>query len=343
MQDAMKWLKQATEPAIIYDFDVDGITSCALIIKILKRMKKDVMNYTASPRPNFEKNPALELTKYYEDLIVLDISLDKNDIKKFANDRILNIDHHDTGLFENYENAVIFKNKGKYTPTAKMVYDLGMKLFKDFEKEDWIACAGVISDFGGPTHTEFVKKILKKYGYKTGRNKKFFETKLGEIGHVINSVRITGDIKKAGMAVKVLLECEGPEDFLKAESAKTRLLYNNYSKIADAIEQELERFRDKSQKKGKRILFTLKNQKYNLRSTICTILSSRMKETIAIAEERKTDYIHISMRSRKGDLLEIIDELKKHVETVGGGHKNAAGLTIKKEDFPIFKRIFLQN
>ena len=81
MKKAIKWLKENDDFAIIYDGDGDGVTSCALMQLLLQRMGKNVVRTVASPRPSLEKNPAMELIKKYDNIIVLDISLDEKNVK----------------------------------------------------------------------------------------------------------------------------------------------------------------------------------------------------------------------------------------------------------------------
>ncbi len=343
MQRAIKWLKQAEQIAILYDFDVDGITACAIVMRMLERLGKKAEKFVASPKPSFERNPAFDLVKGMGNIIILDISLKKEDAQYFKDLNILNVDHHETGMKKSSGEVVVFKNRGDYRPTAKMVYDLGMKMFKDFDENDWIASAGVISDFGGPQNREFIQSVHNKYGFSFGKSDdKFFETRLGEIAKVLNSIRTAGDITKAGVAVKALLECDNPKEFLESRNPKIKLLYKSYEKIQSTIDHELERFEKKAKKNKGRELFYLNGQKYNIRSTLSTIISAKHEQTIAIAEKRNTGYIHISMRSRNEDVLGIIEEVKKKIEAAGGGHKKAAGLTIKEEDLEEFKKIFLR-
>jgi len=344
MQKAIEWVKKAKEVGIIYDFDVDGITSCALLIKLLEERGVVVRKFAASPRPSFERNPAFELVKYYPDIAILDISLTKEDVERFKDLHVLNIDHHESGLQRSTKNVRIWKHKGAYTPTAKMVFELAKKMSKTFDAHDWISAVGVISDFGGPWHTKFVEDVHKKYNLDKGGDNKFFDSKLGEIAKVLNAVRTAGDITRASVAVKAVLECDGPHDFFEARNPKIKLIYRLYTKIQERIESELERFKNKAQRSQNRILFMLKDQHYNIRSTLSTMLSARLEsKTIAVAEIRNTGYIHISLRSRSENILDIIDAVKKQMDATGGGHKSAAALTIKEEDLGAFKEIYLKR
>ncbi len=343
MREAINWIKKSSEIGIVYDYDVDGICSCALMILLLKKLGKDVKKYAVSPRPSFEKNPAIELVKHYQDIIILDISLENDKISDLKRKNVLNIDHHESGLKETTGNITILKNKNKYTPTSKIVYDLGLKIIgKEFEKYDWISAAGTIADYGGPSHKRFINKTLKRYDLKKGEDKAYFESDLGVIANVTNAIRTAGNPAKTGIAVRALMECGAPQDFLKGENAKVRLLYQLYNRIQEYIDQELERFYDKAKKTGDRVLFYLKNPKYNIRSTMITMISTKTDRTIAIAETRNTGNIHISLRSKKENVLDIIEEIKREIHATGGGHKNAAGVTIREEDLDTFKRIFLK-
>lgn len=336
------WLREKNDFAIIYDADGDGICSCAIMTLLIEKLGKNVVKTVASPRPSFEKNPAMELISKYENIIVLDISLDKTNYQILKDKNVLNIDHHETGLKKTKGNVIIMKKTSPYTPTALITYKLGLEMFKDFEKHDWISVIGVISDYGGPQHEKFVRKVHEKYGLFTGEIP-FFESQLGSVANTINGVRMAGETNKLNIAVRALIECSGPDDFLKNETPKVKYLKRTYDKVNSYLNSEIERFRKKSTTKGNRTLFLLKNPKYNIRSTLVTILSTDYDKTLAVAEVRNTDYVHVSLRSRNENVLEIINDLKKIVECQGGGHKPAAGLTFKKNDFPAFKKVFLKT
>ncbi|MBR9678975.1 MAG: DHH family phosphoesterase [Nanoarchaeota archaeon] len=342
MKKAINWLNKKEEFAILYDSDGDGICSCALMVLLLEEMGKKVVKTVASPRPSLEKNPAMELVQKYENIIVLDISMSEKNVKALENKNVLNIDHHETGLKKNTSNIIVIKKVKPYTPTALLVYELGKKILENFEKYDWIATTGIISDYGGPQHEKLVKETHKKYGLFTGETP-YFDSQIGRIANIINGIRMAGETNKLNVAVKALITCSGPKEFLKGETPRVKYLHRLYNKVNEFLELELERFEKKSTKKDNRVLFLLKNPKYNIRSTLVTILSTKYSETLAVAEIRKSDYVHISLRAKKENLLEIIDELKTKIECDGGGHKKASGLTLKKEDFPIFKKEFLKK
>ena len=160
MKKAVEWIEERDEFAILYDSDGDGICSCALMQSLLESMGKEVVKTAASPRPSFEKNPAINLLKRFDNIIVLDISMDEKNIEALKDKSVLNVDHHESGLSKSEGNVVVIKKVNPYTPTALLVYNLGKKMVKNFEENDWIAAVGVISDYGGPQHEDFVRKIL---------------------------------------------------------------------------------------------------------------------------------------------------------------------------------------
>jgi single-stranded DNA-specific DHH superfamily exonuclease len=342
MKKAVDWLKKGNEFAVLYDSDGDGICSCTLMKQLLKKIGKEVVKIAASPRPSFEKNPAINLVKMYDNIIVLDISMDEKNVETLKNKNILNIDHHETGMHKSKGNVVVIKKVKPYTPTSLLVYELGKKLCKDFEEYDWVCAVGVISDYGGPQHADFIKKVHKKHDLFLGELP-FFDSELGSIANVINGVRVSGETNKINVAVKALANCSSPKEFLAGKQPRVKFLYRVYNQVNKFLESELDRFDSQATRKDNRVLFLLKNPKYNIRSTLVTILSSKYEETLAVAELRKTPYVHISMRSRKEDLLEFIEELKQKIKCVGGGHKRAAGLVLNKDDFPVFKKMFLKT
>ena len=342
MKKAIKWLKENDDFAIIYDGDCDGICSASIITLLLQEMGKNVAKTVASPRPSMEGNPALELVKMYKNVILLDTSMDETNIQALKDKSVLNIDHHETGLKKSKGNIIVIKKIKPYSPTSLLAYELALKIKKDFTKNDWISVAGLIGDYGGPASKKFVLKTHKKYNLFAGEEP-FFDSQLGMIAKIVNGMRMAGETNKLGIAVKALTESNGPNEFLKAQTPKVKYMHRTYEKVNKTLESELERFEKQATRKKNRVLFLMKNPKYNIRSTLVTIVSTRTDETIAVAEIRNTPFVHVSLRSQKENVLEIIDELKKRIECKGGGHKPAAGLTFKNEDFKIFKQVFFNE
>ena len=342
---AINYLKNNNDFAIVFDFDPDGIFSASLLLKILKKLEKNVSLLTSSPRPSTKDNPAIDAAKNFDNIITLDLAFNQEDLKVLNKSKILVIDHHETTLTKDVKGITVIKHGKKYTPTTKLVYDLGVKIFgKEFKKYDWMGVAGTIADYGGPQHGAWIEKILKKYKYPITKSP-YFDTVIGGVGNVINSSRIVGGDKLAITAIKSLVNSEDIHDFLEAKNESAKLIYKLYEEVQNEIEEELERFEHKSQRKNNRILFTLKDKKHNIRSTLSTILSTNYpKHTICICEERGSgDELHGSFRTKTENVLDIINEMKKEIDIRGGGHKKAAGFSIQKEDFHKFKNIYLKS
>ena len=342
MRSAIKWMKERDNFVILYDGDCDGICSGALVKLLLEGMGKNVVKMAASPRPSLDKNPAMELLSGYDNLIILDISMDEINVKAVSGKNVLNIDHHHTGLQKSKGKIIVFKRVEPYSPTSLLTYELGKAMLKDFDKHDWISATGTIADYGGPSNEEFIKRVHEKYGLFIGEQP-FFDSQIGTIANVVNSARMAGETNKLNLVVKTLTTCPGPKEFLKAEMPSVKYLFRTYEKVSKTLQEELDRFKNQATRKNGRTLFLLKNPKYNIRSTLVTILSTRSTETIAVAELRNTPYVHVSLRSKTENVIEIIEELKKLIECRGGGHKAAAGLTMNKDDFPVFKGLFLKT
>ena len=326
-----KWLDNAKNVSIIYDKDVDGTCAATLMAILLKKMGKHVEHTKYCKELKTINNPAFDQTGKY--IILLDVGFTKKELEKLKNKKILFIDHHKTSMGRSTENITVYKKTEPYTPTTKMVYDL-----MEDETYDWIGAAGTIADYGGEQHKKFIEKTLEKYNMKITQPP-YFDTKLGEIAEVINSLRIGWENMNKG--IKALTQSQNPKEFLKKENYLTREVYKVHEKVKQEIENALDDFEKKKEQKGNRIFYSMGRTKYNLRSTICTILTTHYPTKIIAIAQESMNKTGISLRSRNGDVTEIIKNMKKHMKLEGGGHKTAAGITISAEDLKTFQEYFL--
>jgi hypothetical protein len=72
--------------------------------------------------------------------------------------------------------------KKKYYPASKMVYDILGGI-------DWMACIGVIGDYGGKPWKEFINKTHEKYGYPPCEDENCFDSPFTKYDHLINAAR----------------------------------------------------------------------------------------------------------------------------------------------------------
>jgi len=334
-------LKVHERVKVISHTDCDGICSAILFIKLLRKLGRDFIILFSSPeeaRRGKIKN--LATLKFN---VVLDIPLTEFSLKDIRNELLI-IDHHELSKRASDKPNILILHPEligikEYCPTSRFLY----LIFEDELKEyDYIACIGCIGDGGGKFWSKFIEETLKKYNLEIGKNFDLFDNKFGYLSSVVGSGRIYRSVKGAREIFFELVKAESFEEF-ERRCMKFKNWYEKVEKRLNELEREFEK-RSEFYKDIELRVFDLKCEKYNIGSALATKLSYKYpKQTILIYNERKRVNVNIRRGDGKLDLPKLVEESLRNLEGTGGGHRNAAGATVKKEHFEIFLKNFIDN
>src|SRR3989338_9214451 len=156
---------------IIFNNDGDGICSCALFMKYLKKIGNEpyIINQPMPLDQNIIKRIQTSLPNK---IVFLDMAVDQQSdiVKKLKGIAdILVIDHHQIYKDLNSENVVHhnprLENPKLYQSTTYLVYKL-LSEIDDYSNYLWIAAAGMISDYNLEDSKDVVEEIRKAYSVK---------------------------------------------------------------------------------------------------------------------------------------------------------------------------------
>ena len=344
--------------AIIHHDDGDGICAGVLAEKIMENRGNKINQFTTRIVPRVTDDLYKEVAVLKPELIIMTDFADKTDksanrfIEELGCDVVI-VDHH---VWKDYKfhKRVLYANprvdidKDRYTPASAYMYMIGVEACDNFERYNWIASLGTMTDFGVSENEEIVKVALEKYNdlFECGTldNRELFGTTFGSIGNALSSGVSWGGWEAVDMITEALSLVDSPYEFLDAETKELKKIWSEFRKIDTEIDRLVADFfrgygkDDKSDGKSPVVIYEIKSD-YYLKSEISTIISSRVDpEKVVIIWQEYEDEIKISFRNQSGDfnMNEIVSSAVHGLEASGGGHPKASGANVSKKDFKEF-------
>jgi len=311
--------------ALIYDNDVDGISSAAIALTGLKKLK--IKNVKVFYKGRGGITNLRDLIRRFDKGIILDVptSLIEDELKK-VKINLLVIDHHIVSKSISSKNIVYInprlKEKEIYQPVSYLTYKVFSKVV-DVKDKEWLAVVGTVGDYG----FEDCKDLLKKY-LKINKKEDIWGTKLGKTAMMINSsIAVLGSEKSLEILV----------------SSKDVNMFRKNRKVNFAVkefERELEREKIEFKKNLEiyvdfdMVFSKIKPRFSRIGSTLSTYLATKYPDKIIILlEELNGNYkIHGRLESGKINVGKLFEKL-----CGGGGHREAGAGTIKKVELNEFK------
>jgi len=333
--DFINSISKKDKIGIISHIDLDGIASAIFLQKILESRDLKI-NFMEFLRHGLSVLKGV-LDRRFDILFFVDWSLDNylEDLKQLRKKgKIFVVDHHP--INERLEGKSNFIKTDFGYCSSHCLFDLGKDYFntKDWE---WLVCAAMIADYvwdKSEENFEFIKRVYPN----VKKDATIWESESGKIGQLINGALIYYQ-----------------PDFMKVYDLVLKEDLNKLRKANEVITKEVSKWIDKFKKEAeyfseKKLFFAYGNPKYNIDSTIATILSGRdfPEDTIIFVSDipDKKGFVKISARNQTGktDLSKI---LKKSIEgfedSTAGGHIRASGATFPKKYLNEFKERLLKE
>ncbi|MDB2321511.1 single-stranded-DNA-specific exonuclease RecJ [Flavobacteriaceae bacterium] len=373
MDKAVKRIFEAIkndEKILIYgDYDVDGTTSVALVCKYLKRNSTNQISTYIPDRYNEGYGISYQSIDYAADnefslVIALDCGIKAIDKISYANNKNIDYiicDHHkpETTIPEAVAVLNPLREDCRYPFKYLCGCGIGFKLIQalDLSQDDWesniesyldlvaVAIGADLVPLIGENRTLccFGLKIINTsptIGLKAiirGINKP--EITLSEVSfYIAPRINSAGRIKHGNNAVELLLE----ENFDNAIAFSKEIdNFNLERRGLDQLitNQALKQIENNEEQKN----FTTVVFKKDWHKGVIGIVASRLIEKYyrpTLVFTKSNDVLAASARSVKGyDVYDAIESCREHLIQFGG-HKYAAGLTLKPENYSAFKSSF---
>lgn len=319
--------------AILPHNDLDGLSSAVFLEKILNSKNIDVYYIDfLNIKSNMFKEIHVKLTELDIDKVfICDIGADVIDFEGYKELRddfdVFLIDHHPMSAFVTDWDKII--KTDSQDCSAMVCYFLGEGLI-DYGEWDWLCSAAIFSDFSykEKKNLEYIQSV---YPGVTSEN--ISSSTPGINGRKINSGLIYYESN-----LKYVFDL-----------VKDRKI-DEISRVHEVIEEEIEKLIEEFSSKGEHFLekklhiYEIES-KFNVLSTVTTLVSKMKPEDVFVFMQRKNGNIKFSARNQVGeiDLGALMRKCTFGLEySTGGGHKSAAAGVIRAQDFDEFKKRLLE-
>ncbi len=325
IQDEIEFAK---DPIYFFHDDPDGLCSFLLFYRQIRAGKGIVVK----TRPNIDEKFLRKVQEYDPDKIfVLDIANVEQDFVDTVKKPMIWIDHHGVQDIRGikYFNPRKHK-KDDNVPVSSMCYDV-------VQKDMWIGMVGTVGDWTLPHFTDkFKKEYPDLLPEDVNRPEDaLFATELGKLIRIFSFI-LKGTTSDALKYVRVLTRIDSPYEILKQETSQGRFIYKKYQTINKYYQELLKDIISKVGKE-KMIVYLYPESKMSFTGDVTNELLYRYPDRIIIVGRESSGEMKCSLRSPKNLPIEPgLQRALVGVEGYGGGHENACGAVIKKEDFETF-------
>jgi single-stranded DNA-specific DHH superfamily exonuclease len=335
IEEIREHLNNSQNPVFFFDNDQDGLCSFLLLQKYLGRGK----GFPIKTSPALTKEYFRKVEEFNSDYIFI---LDKPEVsEEFVqevekrNIPIVWIDHHDipkdkVSEYVNYYNPLLGEEKTN-EPVTYICYKVTNR------KEDmWIAIVGCISDNLVP---EFYKEFMKDFPDLCKDDKDafnlFYGSGIGKIARILG-FGLKDKITNVISMIKFLISCRSPYDFLE-ENTKNKTIHKRFHEIDKKYQKILDKAKKSATSKNQKLIFFKYAGDTSMSADIANGLKYAFPDRFIVVVYTKGFKANISARGK--DVRKIILKSIEGLENAtGGGHENAVGAQIRKEDIEQFEK-----
>jgi len=338
-------LDKAQNPLFLFDNDQDGLCSFLLLRRFIQTGKGfPVKNARLSGKDYLRK-----IREFNSDYVfILDVPEFSeeflNEIEKF-NLPVVWIDHHDIPKnkipkFVNYYNP-FFNRKSSNEPVTFLCWQI---VGKSQKQDSWLGVVGCVADSFVPDFYEDFKKDYPELSLiAKERNLSAFDIFYGsEIGRISRILGFGLKDKTTNVInmMKFLMKVRSPHEVL-LENKDNKSFHRRFSEIEKKYSALIRKAKQNVSPEDKIVFFRYSGD-MSMSSEIANGLSYLFPEKYVVVAYIKNGRINISCRGKnvREKVLKIVDALEN---ATGGGHENAVGAQIQKEDLEKFEELFREK
>ncbi|MBN2567773.1 DHH family phosphoesterase [Candidatus Woesearchaeota archaeon] len=321
-------LDTAQNPLIFFHDDADGVASFLLFYRYMKEGHGIVVKTT--PRIGTAFLPKVE--EYSPDKVfVLDIAIVDQEFLDAVGRPVIWLDHH--GPYD--RDRVSYYNPRLRKPEDSL--PASYYCYKAVRQDLWIAMVGTVGDWSLPDDitAEFTKAypdLLPKD--ITRPEDALFASELGRLVKMV-SMLLKGQAKDVMQSVRTLTRITEPEEILHQTTPAGKFLFKRAQAILKEYDDILARIPKATDDQF--LIFTYPDDRMSLTKELSNELMYRNPGKVVVLGREKNGQIKLSLRSPAG--INIRDALEKAlvgIDGYGGGHEQACGANVTKEDFDRF-------
>jgi len=323
-------LLSCKRPLFYYHDDPDGLASFALCYRFIQEGRG--LPIKAFPRITAEPF-ARKVTEYGADKVfILDVAMVDQEFIDEIKTPVVWVDHH---AVQQRERVKYFNPRVRDVniPTPVLIWQV---MGEGRPQDLWLAVTGSVGDWYLPP---FAAEFSSAYPELLPPDcptveEALFNTTLGKLVKVF-SFNLKGGMSEVLKAVKVLTKIDDPYEILDQKTSKGKLLWRRYEKINQVYEKMLETAL-KADTDNPVFVYTYTDDKLSLTKDLSNEILYKLKKVVIVGRE-KSGEVRCSLRAPKHiNLHDAMQKALVGIEGYGGGHEQACGAGIKKEDFEQF-------
>lgn len=332
-EEFFKSLTPDDKIALIYHMDMDGVCSAALVHRALKLLSEktgtEIKVSKSIVSTYVELEGILQDVDDFDKIIIVDIGVDKG--IETGKDTLW-IDHHLIKSDLNSGSVVFinprFEDEDAYQPASYVVYKL-VSRFVDIKTYGWVAAIGIVSDWGYADCRDVLDDWLK---VKT--KDELYHTGIGQTGELLLGASYVIGIERI---LDFLAESLSIEDIINNQE-----ILNAYKEYDLVFKDGKKQFWENAETFGNVVISFITPKIKRLSSPIINRVSFENPEKIFFLIESVGDEYKISARYQRADTNKRV-HLGRLMEKCagGGGHRAAAGGSVKPENIERFKKCVL--
>ncbi len=323
-------LTSCQRPLFIFHDDPDGLASFLLCY----RFKQEGRGIPVKAYPRIGVDPYVRKVEEYgaDKVFVLDVAMVDQEFIDTVKVPVVWVDHH--ALLE--RDRVKYFNpqkRGINIPTPALLWQV---VGEERPEDLWLAVTGSIGDWYFP---DFAPEFQQAYAELlpttcTGVDDALFNTRLGTLVKVF-SFNLKGPMSEVSQSIKVFTRIDDPYEILEQRTPKGKLLWKKYLEVNKIYEEMLSNAL-KHDSKDPIFVYTYSDDVLSLTKDLANELLYKLNKIIIVGRERSGE-VRCSLRSpAKINLAKALEKALIGIEGYGGGHEQACGAGIKKEDFKQF-------
>lgn len=319
-------LKTSARPLFFFHDDPDGLASYIMC----RRYVGEGRGIVIKAHPHITTAFLQKVTEIAPDKVfVLDIAMVDQEFIDNCPVPVVWVDHHDPAARE----RVLYLNPrlcGNNVPIAALIHQVT-------QQDLWVAMVGSIGDWYLPP---FAKEFSNAYPdlmpTVTTVEEALFASPLSVLVKAF-SFALKGRTSDVNKNIAVMTKIETPYEITRQETPRGRLIHKQYETINALYTEMLDKAFAKLDDKERLLVYTYVDDKLSLTKDLANELLFRYGDKIIVLGRERHGEIRCSLRSPAGiNLKPALEKALIGIEGYGGGHENACGAAVKKEDFARF-------
>ena len=321
-------LLSAQKPLFYYHDDPDGLASFLLCYRYIKEGKG--LPVKAYPRITIEY--ARHVQEYGADKVfVLDVAMVDQEFIDAVKVPVIWVDHH-TVLQRDRVTYMNPQTRGVNIPTPVLIWQV---TGEERPQDLWIATTGSIGDWYYPPFAETLKEAYPALLPASTVEDAMYGTDLGILVKVF-SFSIKGKMGDVLTCVKILTRIDDPYEILHQTSPRGKKVWQHHLDI-DKHYVSLKEDALKHETTDRIYVYIYHDDKLSLTKDLANELLARYKDKVIILGREKSGEYRCSLRAPKGiKLSAALEKALVGLQGYGGGHEQACGAAIKKEEWKEF-------